>query len=183
MPTRSARNHKIFYAQGGDGLTVLDQAGHLLPAVETILDLIAPTGCILGTGHLSTAESVELIHRARERGVHRILVTHPEWKGTYMDGGVQRDLTAGGAVSFERCFVSTTHRCGFTPMKTIADAIAEAGVASTVLSTDLGQPDTPPPAEGLALYAEQLRSFGFSVDDLRRMTADNPRQLLGIGSH
>ncbi len=44
---------------------------------------------------------------------------------------------------FERCFVSTTHRCGYTPFATIENAIADIGVASTVLSTDLGQPDPP----------------------------------------
>lgn len=68
-------------------------------------------------------------------------------------------------------------------MRTIADAIAAVGIETTVLSTDLGQPDTPPPAEGLRLFAEQLRSFGFSVDDLRRMAADNPMRLLGVSAN
>jgi hypothetical protein len=180
MPTRSARNHRRKFGQSDDGITILDPAGRLYPAVDVILDLIAPTDCILGTGHLSPEESVELIRRARERGVRHILVTHPEWKGTHFPIALQRELAVGGAISFERCFVSTTHRCGFTPMKTIADAIAEVGVESTILSTDLGQPDTPAPVDGMRLYAEQLRSFGFSVDDLRRMAASNPRELLGL---
>jgi hypothetical protein len=51
-------------------------------------------------------------------------------------------------------------------------------VGTTVLSTDLGQPDTPPPVEGLRLYAERLRSTGFSVDDIRQMMQTNPAQLL-----
>ena len=67
-------------------------------------------------------------------------------------------------------------------MKTIADAVAEVGIGTTILSTDLGQPDTPPPAEGMLLYAEQLRAFGFSVDQLRQMAVANPLGLLGAGS-
>lgn len=80
---------------------------------------------------------------------------------------------------FERCFVSTTHRCGFVPFETIERAIADTGVAKTVLSTDLGQPDTPPPVEGLRQYAGQLRATGFSVDDIRAMMQANPERLLG----
>src|SRR5438067_5894993 len=182
MPTRSARNHKRATGESDGGIGILDRAGRLAPGVDVILDLIAEANCILGTGHISPDESVSLIRRARERGVRRILVTHPEWSGTFFPIELQRDLAAGGSVSFERCFVSTTHRCGFTPMKTIADAVAEVGIGTTILSTDLGQPDTPPPAEGMLLYAEQLRAFGFSVDQLRQMAVANPLGLLGAGS-
>lgn len=182
MPTRSARNHRRAYGQGEDGLSILDANGKVLPVVDQILDDIAVHGCLLGTGHLSPEESIRLIARARERGVQRIVVTHPEWHGTYFEIEEQQRLAAAGGLTFERCFVSTTHRCGFVPMRTIADAIAAVGIETTVLSTDLGQPDTPPPAEGLRLFAEQLRSFGFSVDDLRRMAADNPMRLLGVSA-
>jgi len=179
MPTRSARNHCLHYGEDG-GLSILNAGGQLLPEVEAILELIAPTECILGTGHLSPAEGVVLIRRAREAGVRRILVTHPEWQATCYPVALQRELASIQGIHFERCFVSTTHRCGFTPMKTIADAIAEVGTATTVLSTDLGQPDTPPPVEGLFLFAEQLRSIGFAPDDLYRMMSINPRALLGL---
>jgi hypothetical protein len=57
-------------------------------------------------------------------------------------------------------------------------AITDVGVSRTVLSTDLGQPDTPSPAEGLQMYAERLKACGFSVDDLRLMMRDNPAKML-----
>jgi hypothetical protein len=79
---------------------------------------------------------------------------------------------------FERCFVSTTHRGGHVPVETIGEAIAEVGVETTVLSTDLGQPNTPPPVEGLRLYAERLLGLGFSPDQLRQMMVVNPGRLL-----
>jgi hypothetical protein len=83
---------------------------------------------------------------------------------------------------FERCFVSTTHRCGHTPMSVIENAIADVGVGTTVIATDLGQPDTPAPAEGFRTYAESLRSAGFDPNDIRRMMRDNPRSLLGLSA-
>lgn len=180
MPTRSARNHRQMNGQDGGIFICGGAPGDLAPAAAEILDLIAASDCILGTGHLSPSESALLIREARARGVRRILVTHPEWKNTYFPVEMQKDLAEGGSVSFERCFVSTTHRCGFTPMKTIADAIAQVGIETTVLSSDLGQPDTPPPAEGLRLYADRLRSFGFSPEQLHAMMSQNPRRLLGI---
>jgi hypothetical protein len=182
MPTRSARNHRIHEGLPG-GITVFDSDGRLLPAVEEILGIVRNTGCILGTGHLSPAETFALVDRARALGGIRLLITHPEWGPTFYSLEQQQALAAGGDIMFERCFVSTTHRCGFVPFETIEHAIAATGVANTILSTDLGQPDTPPPAEGFRLYAERLCADGFSVDDVRLMMQTNPARLLAERSH
>ncbi len=181
MPTRSARNHRSFYGEAG-GISVLNAEGGLVPEAQAILEVMATSGCILSTGHLSPAESLVLIEEARRRGVRKILVTHPEWGPTFYPVETQVRLAQAGSVWFERCFVSTTHLCGCVPFPVIEQAIAAAGVETTVLSTDLGQPQTPPPAEGLRLYAERLLSSGFSREDIRRMMCSNPaRLLLGEG--
>jgi hypothetical protein len=179
MPTRSALNHRRYEGLPG-GITMLDGNGRLLPAVEEILQAVAGSGCVLGTGHLSPEESFALVRRAAEIGGVKILLTHPEWAPTRYSSAEQRALAAYGNVTFERCFVSTTHRCGFVPFEAIEQAIIDTGVENTVLSTDLGQPDTPPPAEGMRLYANRLRSTGFAVDDIRRMMQANPGRLLGV---
>jgi hypothetical protein len=177
MPTRSAQNHRRYHDLSG-GISVLDADGQLVSAAEEILQAMAGSNCILGTGHLSPQESSVLIRRAAALGIKKVLVTHPEWAPTFYSCEAQKELSARGNVVFERCFVSTTHRCGFVPFETIERAISDVGVGTTVLSTDLGQPDTPPPVEGLRLYAERLRSTGFSVDDIRQMMQTNPAQLL-----
>jgi len=177
MPTRSARNHRLFHGQPG-GITILDEQGKLLPVVQEILQAMAASDCILGTGHLSPQETSPLIEAALKSGVSKILVTHPEWGPTFHSWEAQKELAMRGGVFFERCFVSTTHLCGSVPFETIERAIIETGVERTVLSTDLGQPETPPPAEGLRLYAERLRSTGFSVDQIRTMMQANPERLL-----
>jgi hypothetical protein len=179
MPTRSARNHRRHEGLEG-GITVFDEHGELLPAVEEIVRILDGTGCVLGTGHLSQEETFALVERADAMRDVKVLVTHPEWGPTYFSVAEQKLLANAANVSFERCFVSTTHRCGFVPFQTIERAIADTGVERTVLSTDLGQPDTPAPVEGLRQYAERLRSSGFSVDDVRRMMQTNPARLLGI---
>ncbi len=178
MPTRSAQNHRARHEQPG-GLTVLRADGQLRPEAEEILRLMAEGDAILGTAHLSPEEGVILMHRARELGVKKILVTHPEWHITPYPLALQKELARRG-VMFERCFVSTTHRGGQVAMESIAEAIAEVGAETTVLSTDSGQPDTPAPVECLAQYAERLLEMGFTAEQLRQMMCENPARLLGL---
>jgi len=177
MPTRSARNHRLYNREAG-GIGVLDQEGQLLPEVEEILREVSQAGCILGTGHLSPEETSILVKASQRLGMPKILVTHPEWGPTYHSEEAQQELAQFSNVSFERCFVSTTHLCGCVPFSTIERAIATTGVERTILSTDLGQPETPPPAEGFRLYAERLRASGFSADEIRMMMQTNPERLL-----
>jgi hypothetical protein len=177
MPTKSALQHRKAHGQEG-GLTVFGPHRELKPEVDEILRMMAQAGCILGSGHLAPDEVFAIAARARQLGVATFMITHPEWTVTPYSIADQQELAAYGNVMFERCFVSTTHLCGFTPMSVIERAISEIGVQTTVIATDLGQPDTPPPVEGLRSYAEALRSAGFSLDDLRRMMRDNPMSLL-----
>jgi len=178
MPTRSARNHRAWHGESG-GIGILDEHGRLLPTAHEILTLAAHAGCILGTGHLSPQETAALVAASQHLPGAKILVTHPEWGPTFHSIDAQKQLARHTNVYFERCFVSTTHLCGCVPFATIERAIIETGVERTVLSTDLGQPETPPPAEGLRLYAERLRSSGFSVDQIRTMVQTTPEALLG----
>jgi len=177
MPTRSARNHRLYHNEAG-GIGILDNEGRVLPEVEEIVRAIGAAGCILGTGHLSPEETSVLVEASQRLGMPKILITHPEWGPTYHSEEAQKKLARYSNVSFERCFVSTTHLCGNVPFETIEQAISATGVERTILSTDLGQPETPPPAEGLRLYAERLRSSGFSADDIRTMMQTNPERLL-----
>jgi hypothetical protein len=177
MPTRSARNHRSYHGLSG-GISILNEQGELLVVVKEILQELASSDCILGTGHLSPEETSVLVEAAASLGVSKILVTHPEWGPTFHSYEAQKKLAKSYPVFFERCFVSTTHVCGHVPFETIERAIIETGVERTVLASDLGQPDTPPPAEGLRLYAERLRSSGFSMDQVRTMMQANPERLL-----
>ena len=176
MPTKSAHNHKV--REGGHGgLTVFDAHGEIRHHVKEIVILLGQSNAILGTGHLSPEEGAALIRYAYMQGVRRMVVTHPEWGPTFYPIELQKDLARYG-VMFERCYVSTLAQCGSVPMGTIMQAVSEVGVDSTVLASDLGQPDTPPPVEGMTLFAEQMRAAGFSVDDVRRMMVLNPLHLL-----
>lgn len=176
MPTLSAENERAFRGFPGTGMTALDRQGRVLPEVIEILKLVARAGTVLGTGHLSPAETAAVVAVAREEGVRAVLVTHPEINFIAMPPETQR-LLAGPGLFFERCFC----RAGFhRDWHGMAADIRAAGVESTVLATDLGQPDNLHPVEGLEVFVQRMTAEGFSPSDLERMTVANPSVVLGM---
>ena len=176
MPTTSAHNHKLT-EHGHGGLSVFDAHGELRHDVKDICILIGHSRAILATGHLSPEEGSALIRYAYTQGIRRMIVSHPEWGPTAYPIALQRDL-ARYSVMFERQFLSTTAQGGGVSLETIANAIADVGVESTILASGLGQLENPPPAEGMAIYAERMQAAGFTPETLRAMMVTNPNVLL-----
>jgi hypothetical protein len=176
MPTLSAENERAFRGFPGSGMRALDQEGRLLPEIIEIIRLIAKAGAVLGTGHLSPEETCAVIACAREEGVRSILVTHPEINFIAMPLETQRQLLGPG-LYFERCFCRPGFRRDWAG---IARDIRSLGVESTILATDLGQPDNPHPVEGLEQFVARIRSEGFSAAEIERMTVVNPAVALGL---
>jgi hypothetical protein len=179
MPTLDAANHRR--AKGGDdgGITILDETGALLPVVFEILSLIAEQDVILGTGHLSVGEIQALVRAARKSGVKRIVITHPELPLVDMTVSVQQEL-AGADVFFERCLIVTTPGEGGVPLSAIAEAVHQVGPETTVMATDFGQAENPPPVKGMRRYVAEMMGLGFSQKEIDRMTRVNPTWLLGL---
>ena len=75
MPTYSARADRESKGLNG-GIYLLDAEGRLLPEVYSILEVIRSHDMTLATGHISTAESMELVRQARDMSIGRIVVTH-----------------------------------------------------------------------------------------------------------
>ena len=184
MPTLSAANHRRAMGAPG-GIRILDEAGALQPAVLEILDLMAGHPAILGTGHLSVQETRALVPAAQAAGLKRILVTHPELSIIRMPLDVQRELALLG-VFFERCLIAAVPPGPSVPpgprasLEEIARAVREIGPETSVLATDFGQPENPPPVEGLRIYIQAMQRLGISQADIQRMTRDNPAWLLGL---
>jgi hypothetical protein len=160
------------------GPVVMDVEGAVRPEVYDILDLVREADAILGTGHLPEPETLALVGLARERGLNKVLITHPDAAFLQLSRAAQRELAAQGAF-FERDYN------GFAPgeegaLEDLAAVIREIGVESTVLSTDYGQADHPAPVEGYRRYLAGLAALGFSADELQRMAVSNPGALLAM---
>ncbi len=169
--------HRELAAQGRlkPPVQVTREDGSLVPDAIEVLDLIRDYGMILATGHLSPAETVQVIKVAKSRGLDRIIVTHPEFPTTRFSISEQRDLMAYG-VYFERCY--TTPATGKVSWEEMLAAIRETGPEHNVISTDLGQPQALYLDDGLADFCQHLLEAGFAATVINRMTSQNPGNLL-----
>jgi len=165
-----------FGGQPRSEITVLDSDGQLRMVVRQIIALVRDADRVLATGHISFRESLAVVEVAREMGLSKVLITHPEWHGLDLTSEQLRAL-AGEGVFFEHCYLNGRHREG---LKRIAEQIQAVGPESTVLTTDLGQVGNPLPAEGMRAYIAALLDLGFSQAEIEQMTKENPTRLLRL---
>ncbi|MBR5050713.1 MAG: hypothetical protein IKX75_05205 [Desulfovibrio sp.] len=180
MPTVSAgrRQRRVPDGHLAPRVAVFDAAGLPVPGLEAVLEMIARADAILGTGHLAPQETLALAALARNAGVSKILVTHPEFDAIAMDLATQAALADQGAF-FERCY-HTLHGAAPGRTKAMADAIRYLGPESTVLASDAGQLGGASPAHALLRFCEELLRYGIAADQIAMMLKDNPAWLLGL---
>lgn len=171
MPTIDAANHCGHSHAAAKGFVV--KCDKPSDELREILNLIATHEAILGTGHLSVRETIKLVGYAREHGVKKILITHPEAPFIDMSVSVQRELAALGCM-FERTWVFTTPALGHAiPPERILRDIDAVGFESTVLASDMGQVGNPTPIEGFRAFVTTCLDAGFDESQVRRMAAEN----------
>ena len=164
------------HAQGivPDIVDVVDSAGAVLDSVRQVLRVIARHDMVLATGHLAAAEILAVVEAAKEEGVRRVVVTHPEFTSQRLAVRDQQRLAELGAL-LERCF--TTPHTGKVAWKELFANIRAVGPSRSILSSDLGQPFNPPVEDGLALFADKLLEAGFSEDEVHTMAVVNSRAV------
>jgi len=177
MPTFDAVNSRNrsghFFSKGG-GITVLDEAGNLLPVCYDILDVIKQYDAVLASGHLSPAETLALFKESRSRGI-RSVITHASF-GIPVE--VQQELASLGAY-IEHCGLAAFRKEGAEgAVKSIADQIRTVGVERNIASTDLGQVNNPEPPLGFGMWIQILMEEGLSAEEVRRLVNENPRTLI-----
>lgn len=176
MPTLSSANQYRYEGKKG-GITILNREGHLKKEVMEILEILSKKDVILSTGHLSQEEILVLVKEAKKKKVQKILITHPDHLLINMSAEVQKRLARNG-VFFDRCF--PREKTCVLNMGEMARRIREVGVKSSILTSDLGQPENPFPVEGLENYIKQLIELGFSDREIDQMVKINPERLLNL---
>jgi hypothetical protein len=157
-----------------DVVEVVDPDGTVRERVRQVLRVLARHDMVLATGHLSGPEILAVVRAARQEGVRRVVITHPEFTSQRLSVDVQRELAAQGAL-LERCF--TTPHTGKVSWEDLFDNIRQVGPEHSVLSSDLGQPFNPPVEDGIALFADRLLHAGFTEAEVHTMAVTNSRAL------
>lgn len=193
MPTVDAANHARTFGSTGaydkqastmarttdTGIEVFDGGGKPIAGLLDVLDLVAQHRAILSTCHLSVPEIVRLVPLARERGVEKIMITHPFFKVPSLDLETLKSLVAHGAYAeFGYCTISPMWN--HAPLTRVVEAIEAIGPEHSILMSDGGQRHNPMPAECLRVFAQSVYESGISEDGVTAMIKDNPLDLLEL---
>jgi hypothetical protein len=165
--------------QPEEPIDVLDGNGQLKPEVHRILESIAEADAILASGHMAPASITAVFEAAREKGVRRMLVNHPNFviEASYDDA--RHWVGLGALIEHSLCMYDDESAFYHWDLETLLKWIEAVGAEHSTLGSDLGQMANPLPTESFRKMVSGLLDRGMPERDVRGMVADNPRQLLG----
>ena len=186
MPTFSAANHFKTNEQSGEGISILDGRGRILPVVREILEIIKAWDMVLATGHLNKPEIFALVADARQMRLSKIVITHVMEPVTSLTIEEQKRLASKGAiiehivVPCMPYFALRRHKVGCPEPGEIAAAIKAVGADHVLMSTDMGHSDGPRPVEGMRTFVALMLGCGLSEEEVKLMVQTIPARLLGL---
>ena len=178
MPTHDSE-HEVDYNKETRAKAIVSRNGKLIPEVFEVLDLIKERNLTLATGHVTPEEVLMIMAEAKQRGITRIIVTHPMLGAQFTNMSLpqmQEAVKLGGAIEIT---AGTITRDGPGKARAI-EAIKALGTQNVIISSDSGLVGTPNHPDALAMAAKSLRASGFSEQDLNRMFKETPARLVGL---
>lgn len=180
LPTIDAENDRKKEGKPG-GMTVLTDSGELKPEVLRIMEMVAKAGIVLSTGHISPKEALAVGKAAKEMGLTRLVVTHPEFWIVGYTLEEEKELMNEYGMVMERCYKQPLMDHSWKDnCETNLEAIKALGAEHTMIDTDSGQPVNPPWEKGFQHCVQYMADHGISHAAIHHMTRDIPRWLLGI---
>lgn len=179
LPTNTAENHCRKEGRGDFVSCVKD--GRVVEEFRDICRLIRDFDAVLATGHISPEECFAVTEAARDAGVKKIVITHPEFHIVGMSLEDQRRIVRDYGVLLERVYAQPMG--GGVYKKNLADNVAamrEIGCEHFIVATDGGQMQNPEWYNTIAEYIDYLYDAGFSREEIDVMTKENPGRMLGI---
>jgi Family of unknown function (DUF6282) len=173
MPTFDAGNEA---ARPNRPFVAVSKDGQLLPEVIEVLKLIAKYKIGLATGHSTPAEHLMLVHEGRKAGITKMIVTHPSGRTSIEQ---MKEAAADGAY-IEFVYHSLLGGSGANGLAEYVKAIKAVGAEHCILTSDLGQADSPVHTAGWKTYLDILQKAGVTQAEIDLMARRNPARLLGL---
>ena len=149
--------------------------------MKDILFLIKDYNAVLSTGHISPKESFIVIEAAKDIGLNKIIITHPEFHIVGMSIEDQKKMVNDYDIMLEKVYAQPIGNGLYK--KNLQDniqVIKEIGSKNIIISTDGGQIQNPEWYNTIKGYIDCLYEAGFSQMEIDQMTKTNPAKMLGI---
>ena len=166
--------------QPEEPIDVFGDDGALKPEVHRILESIADADAILASGHMAPASITAVFGAAREKGVRRMLVNHPNFVIEASHDDARRWVELGAVIEHSLCMYDEASSFYHWDLETLLKWIEAVGAEHSTLGSDLGQDGNPLPTDSFRKIVTGLLDRGMPERDVRLMVADNPRALLGV---
>ena len=194
FPTISARRHQEHQQahpdlkfpkpsvplRKADVVDILDDKGALRPEVPVILRMIAEADAVVAAGHQAPDRIQILLEAARDAGVKRMIVNHPEYVIAATREQVVKFAETGALIEHECCMYDDASEFYHWDLAQLKGWIDLVGADRTSIGSDLGQTNNPLPIDSFKKMLGGLHDCGVSETDLRKMVRDNPARLLGL---
>jgi len=170
----------VWLSRPEQGLSIFKKGGEaneIAPEIKEILYLIREADIILDTCHLSPKETFILVKEAKNIGLSKIAVSHPNCSVNRMSISEQKELAEMGAY-FTYAFLPCMPMIDGQKPTEIAKMITEVGPKHSILITDFGQLQNPTVVEGMRMYITHMLLAGLKESDIKLMINENPSKLL-----
>ena len=180
-----AHSHDDGFPTAGSNLEEKEESiwstpGNVSPETVRVTELVAEAGIMLTGGHLDVESQKALFATAKENGVKRLLLHHPDFIINANDGDVEELLGYGAFVEHEMSMYHPAVEAPGFPIQQLVDWIHKIGPERTVIDSDLGQKINPLPVDGYIYVIQQLLDHGIPEKDIRQMICVNTAFLLGL---
>ena len=160
-------------------IDIVDENGTLKPEAIEILDEIKEQQAVVNGGHMYPEYIRTLFQAASERGLTRMVVSHPDFVIGAEPELLRELIELGAYVEHEVGMYDPEGTQKWDPKKLLT-WIETLGPEHTVLASDFGQKANPKPVDAWLRVGEALLDLGLPEKDLRRMVRDNPAYLLNL---
>lgn len=179
LPTMSSENH---CAKGAAGPAVIcTKEGKVVDELKDIFSLVKDYDAVLATGHISDKECFIITEAARNAGVKKVVITHPEFHIVGMSLEDQIRIVKDYDVMLEKVYAQPIG--GGVYKKNLADNVAamkEIPAKNIIVATDGGQMQNPEWYNTITEYVKYLYDAGIPEEDIVQMTRKNPAAMLGL---
>jgi len=154
--------------------------GKLRPEVHEILTMIAEADAVLASGHMPAQSIIAVFEAAKEHGVRRMIVNHPNFVIEATKDEVKKLADLGALIEHSLCMYDEESSFHNWQIDTLVDWIRWVGPERSSLGSDLGQAGNPFPADSFRKICSRLLEAGMTEREVRMLVADNPARLLGV---
>ena len=180
LPTTHAANQLSKNGKSG-GIQCLDNNGKIVESLKEIFRMVKEYDAVLGTGHLSPEEIFAVVDQAKELGLNKIVITHPEFWVVGMSHEDQVRIVKDYDVILERCFAQPMGGGVYkSNLEDNLEIIKKVGYKNVMVNTDGGQVENPNWEIALEKYMQFLADNGINEEEIYHMTRTIPAKLLGV---